>query len=100
MDEGLGRDLLLADGTPEGTELRADVAPLVVRVLVAWGHLLHGVDVHVDVRCRVGRVQHLAEGENKAASGILGIGVNREGTTVIHEQLVMTIPYSAHHPVA
>ena len=48
------------------------VAPLIVCVLMARWHLLDRVDVDVDVRGRIRRVEHLAEGQNEAACGVLG----------------------------
>lgn len=71
-DDHVGGDVLLAVRPPERAQLRAHVAPLVVRVLVAGRHLLHRVDVHVDVRGRVRRVEHLAEGQHEAARRVLG----------------------------
>lgn len=73
VDDGVRRNILLAIRLPEGAQLRAHVAPLVVRVLVARWHLLHRVDVDVDVRGRVGRVKHLAERQDKAARGVLRV---------------------------
>lgn len=41
---------------------------------MARRHLFHCVDVHVDVCGRVGRVEYLAEGQNKAAGRVLKSG--------------------------
>lgn len=65
-------NVLLAVCLPERAELGPHVAPLVVRVLVARRHLLDCVDVDVDVCGRVRRVEHLAEGQDEAACGVLG----------------------------
>lgn len=73
MNDSVGGDVILAGRLPERAELRAHVEALVVRVLMAGWHLLHRVDVHVDVRGRVGRVQHLAEGQDEAACGVLSL---------------------------
>lgn len=77
QDDHFGGDVLLAVRLPERAKLRAHVAPLVVRVLMAGRHLLHRVDVHVDVRGRVRRVEHLAEGQHEAARGVLRRGKER-----------------------
>lgn len=71
-DDCVGGDVLLAVRLPERAQLRPHVAPLVVRVLVAGRHLLHRVDVDIDVRGRVRRVEHLAEGQDEAARRVLG----------------------------
>lgn len=71
-DDRVGGDVLLAVRLPERAQLGAHVAPLVVGVLVAGWHLLHRVDVDVDVRGRVRRVEHLAEGQDEAARRVLG----------------------------
>lgn len=71
MDDRVGGDVLLAVRLPERAELGPHVPPLVVDVLVARRHLLDRVDVHIDVRGGVRRVEHLAEGQNEAARGIL-----------------------------
>ena len=73
VDDHVGGDVVLTDGPPQRPQLRAHVAPLVVRVLLARRHLLHGVDVHVDVCGRVWRVQHLSEGQHKATGGVLQV---------------------------
>lgn len=83
-DDHVGGDVLLAVRLPEGAQLRAHVAPLVVRVLVARRHLLHRVDVHVDVRAGVRRVEHLAEGKHEAARRVLGRVWGRPGGRVNH----------------
>lgn len=72
VDDCVGGDVLLTVCLPERTQLGAHVAALVVDVLVARRHLLDRVDVHVDVRGGVGGVEHLAEGQDEAACGVLG----------------------------
>lgn len=72
VDDCVGGDVLLAVRLPQCAELRPHVAPLVVDVLVAGRHLLDRVDVDVDVRGGVRRVEDLAEGQNEAACGVLG----------------------------
>ena len=69
--EVVGGDEILAGGAPQGTELGPLVVALVIRVLMAWRHLLHRVDVHVNVRGGVRCVQHLPVGQDEAACGIL-----------------------------
>lgn len=71
MDDRVGGDVLLAVRLPQRAELRPHVPPLVVDMLVAGRHLLDRVDVHIDVGGGVRRVEHLAEGHNKAARGVL-----------------------------
>lgn len=83
VDDCVGRYVLLAVRLPEGAQLRPHVAPLVVRVLVARRHLLDRVDVDIDVRGRVGGVEHLAEGKDEAACGVLGIKKEKRGETHI-----------------
>lgn len=82
MDDRVRRDVLLAVRLPQGAQLRPHVAPLVVRVLVARRHLLHRVDVDVDVRGRVRGVEHLTEGQDEAACGVLGRKTKRGRTHI------------------
>lgn len=72
VDDCVRGNVLLAVRLPERVELGPHVTPLVVRMLVARRHLLDRVYVHVDVRGRVRRVEHLAEGQDEAACGVLG----------------------------
>lgn len=86
VDDRIWRYVLLAVRLPERAKLRTHVAPLVVRVLVARRHLFHRVDVDVDVSGRVRRVEHLTEGEDEAASGVLrmkkgGMGAHIDNIT-------------------
>lgn len=62
VNDRVWRDVFFAVRLPESAQFRPHVAPLVVCVLVAWWHLLNGVDVDINVRSWVGRVEHLAEG--------------------------------------
>lgn len=62
VDDRVGGDVLLAVRLPQRTELGPHVLPLVVDMLVAGRHLLDRVDVDIDVRGGVRRVEHLAEG--------------------------------------
>lgn len=71
VDDCVGGDVLLAVRLPQRAELGLHVPPLVVDVLVAGRHLLDRVDVDIDVRGGVRRVEHLAEGQNEAACGVL-----------------------------
>lgn len=71
-DDPVRGNVLLAVRLPERTQLQAHVAPLVERVLMAWRHLLHSVDVYVDVRGWVRRVEYLAVGKHEAAHWVLG----------------------------
>lgn len=71
--------VLLAVRLPQRTQLRPHVAPLVVRVLMARRHLLDCVDVHVDVRGWVRRVEDLPEGQDEAACGVLGMKKKKGG---------------------
>lgn len=73
VDDRVGGDVLLAVRLPQRAELGAHVPPLVVDVLVAGRHLLDRVDVNIDVRGGVRRVEHLTEGQNEAACGVLEI---------------------------
>lgn len=71
MDNCVGGNILLTVCLPQRAELGPHVPPLVVDMLVAGRHLLDRVDVHIDVSSGVRRVEHLAEGQNKAACGVL-----------------------------
>lgn len=71
VDNRVRGDILLAVCLPQRAELGPHVPPLVVDMLVAGRHLLDRVDVHIDVSSGVRRVEHLAEGQNKAACGVL-----------------------------
>lgn len=72
VNDCVRRYVFLAVCLPQRAQLGPHVAALRVRVFVARRHLLDGVDVDVDVRRRVWRVEDLAEGQDKAASGVLG----------------------------
>lgn len=71
VDDSVGGDVLLTVRLPQRAQLGPHVPPLVVDVLVAGRHLLDRVDVDIDVRGGVRGVEHLAEGQNKAACGVL-----------------------------
>lgn len=72
VNDCVGRYLLFAVRLPERAQLGPHIAALVVRVFMTRRHLLDRVDVDVNVRCWVRRVENLAEGQDEAARGVLG----------------------------
>lgn len=93
VDDCVGGDVLLAVRLPQRAELGAHVPPLVVDVLVAGRHLLDRVDVDIDVRGGVRRVEHLTEGQNEAACGVLEKKNNKKKTRLL-------VNATAHSPPA
>lgn len=51
-------------------------------MLMARWHLLHCVDVDVDVCSGIWGVQHLAERQNKAACGVLEQTLNKQASVI------------------
>lgn len=81
MDDRVGGNVFLTFRLPECAQLGPHIAPLVVYVLMARWHLLHRVDIYVNMRGWVGRVEYLAKWEHKAARGVLGMKECRERPT-------------------
>lgn len=70
-DEVVRVDFILAGSLPEGTELGPHVAALMVRVFVARRHLLHRVNVHINVSRWIRGREDLSVRQHNTPGGVL-----------------------------
>lgn len=83
VDDWICHHFFIWRGLPKSCQLCSHVAPLVVGMFVAWGHLLNCVHIHINVSGRVRSVHHLAEWQHKASSWILK---NWQHLNTVHSQ--------------
>ena len=67
VDDGVLSHVLFWSCPPEGRQLWPHVPALIIDVLVTRGHLLDGVEIHVNVCGGVRGIHNLPEGQYKAS---------------------------------